>query len=162
MDMSHDALQIETRGNRHMMQMRFGQPRVGRAPQARGAHRLRDGPLDASPQGVLLDKGWSALLGAPLLEGCMHLWGREGERAALLPAGTLLTHRTAEAGGRRKADDHRGVPASILRRRPAHTLVPLRTGRDLCVPIEGKVADRIARLLALLPTGILSDRSNDL
>src|SRR5437660_9358762 len=104
MQMSSDALQIEASGNRHMMQMRFGKPRVGCAPQARGAHGLRDGPFDASPQGVALDKGGGALLGTPLNEGRMHVWGRERDRAPFLSAGTLLTHRTAAAVGRRKAD----------------------------------------------------------
>src|SRR5712691_11323042 len=111
MQMSGNTLQIEASGNRHMMQMRFGQPRVGCAPQARGAYRLRDGPFDASPQGVLLDKGGGALLGTPLHKGRMHFWGRERERPTFLSTGTLGTHRTAAARGRRKADHHAGVPA---------------------------------------------------
>ena len=131
MQMSGNALQIEASGNRHMMQMRFGQPSVGCAPQARRAHGLRDGPFDASPQGVALDKGGRALLGTPLHEGRMHVWGRECERTTFLSTGTLLTPPTAAARGRRKADHHRGVPAAILRVGPAHTLVPLWTGGDL-------------------------------
>lgn len=89
MQMTHDALQIEASGNGHMMQMRLGQPPIGGAPQARGAHCLRDGPFNASTPRVLLDKGSSALLRAALDERCMHLGRREGERAALLPTGTL-------------------------------------------------------------------------
>jgi hypothetical protein len=50
----------------------------------------------------------------------------------------------------------------ILRLGPAHALVPLRTGRHLRLPIEGKVADRIAAVLALLPTRLLAHRSDDL
>ena len=56
MQMTHDAFEIETSGNSHMLQMRFRQPAVGGAPQARGAHCLRDGALDASPPRILLDK----------------------------------------------------------------------------------------------------------
>src|SRR2546422_10862150 len=104
MQMTRNSLQIEASSNRHMMQMRFGQPAVGRAPQARGAYRLRDGPFNASTQRILLHKGGGALLGAPRLQGCMHLWGGEGEGAPFLPARTLDTHRAGQASGRRKAD----------------------------------------------------------
>src|SRR5260370_4201164 len=89
----------------------------------------------------------------------MHLGRREGERAALLPARTLSTDRTAAAGGLCKADDHRGMLTPIRRARPAHTLLPLRTGRHLRLPIESKVVDRIAGLLARLPTRVLAHPS---
>src|SRR2546421_10711433 len=92
----------------------------------------------------------------------MHLGRREREGATSLPARALGAHRTTAAGGRRKADDHRLLLTPILRLGPAHTLLPLRTGRHLRLPIEGKVGDRIAAVLALLPTGLLAHRSDDL
>src|SRR5258706_16271581 len=149
--MSRHPLQIESSGNSQVLQMRFAQPRIGTAPQSCGAHPLRDGPFDPGTTGILLHKGGAGLHGAALQQGRMHLWGREGERAAPLPAGTLRARWTGAAGGRRKADDYRGLLASILRLGPAHTVLTLRTGRDLPVPIEGKVGDPIAALLALLP-----------
>src|SRR5258708_14326162 len=90
----------------------------------------------------------------------MHLGRREGERAALLPARTQGAHRTRPAGGRREADDHRGMLTPIRRVGPAHTLLPLRAGRHLRLPIERKVVDRIAGLLAPLPTRVLAHRAD--
>src|SRR5215472_8076709 len=133
--MNDDALEIEASSNGHMMQMRFGQPRVGRAPQARGARCLRDRAFDACTKGIRFDERRRALLVAPLKQSGMDRWGREGERAAPLSVGTAGTDRTAATGGRRKADDHRLLLAPILRSGPAHTLLPLRTGGDLGVPI---------------------------
>src|SRR5450759_1454372 len=149
--MSNNALEIEAGGNGHMMQMRFGQPTIGGAPQARRAHSLRDRAFDGRPQGVLLHKGGGVLHLATLQQGGMHLGGREGERACAspLPMGTLGAGRTAAAGGRRKADDHRGLLASIRWLCPADTLLPLWTGRHLPWPIEAEVLGRIAALLAL-------------
>src|SRR5258707_14828716 len=99
MQMSYNTSQIEPRRNGEVMQMRFAQPRIGGAAQARGAHGLRDRPFDARPQGILLHKGGATLHGAPLVQGRMHLGRREGERAALLPPRTLSTDRTRSAGG---------------------------------------------------------------
>ncbi len=71
MQMHADALQIEASGNGHMMQMRFGQPPVGGAPQARGAHGLRERAFDACTQGILLHKR-----GGVLHLAALHSCGR--------------------------------------------------------------------------------------
>src|SRR5258708_729684 len=162
MQMSYNTSQIEPRRNGEVMQMRFAQPRIGGAAQARGAHGLRDRPFDARPQGILLHKGGAALHGAPLVQGRMHLERHEGECAALVPARTLGAYRTDAAGGLRKADDHRGMLTPIRGVRPAHTLVPLRTGRHLRVPIDCKVAAPTPLLLAPFPTRVLAAPPNNI
>src|SRR5947209_13495218 len=117
MQMNDDPLEIEAGGNGYMMQVRFGQPIVRRAPQPRRAQRLRERAFDARTTSILLHKRWAALHRSPLQQGGMHLWGREGERATSLPARTLGSHRTASAGGRGKADHHAWMLASIRRLR---------------------------------------------
>src|SRR5260370_17142109 len=135
MQMSYNTSQIEPRRNGEVMQMRFAQPRIGGAAQARGAHGLRDRPFDARPQGILLHKGGAALHGAPLVQGRMHLERHEGERASLVPACTLGTDRTAAAGGLRKADDHRGMLTPLGGVRPPPTLLPFPTRPPPPLPI---------------------------
>src|SRR5216684_1686644 len=120
MQMSHNTSQIEPRRNGEVMQMRFAQPRIGGAAQARGAYGLRDRPFDARPQRILLHKGGAALHGAPLVQGRMHLERHEGERAYLVPACTLGTDRTAVAGGLVKADDYLEMLTQFRRVRSAH------------------------------------------
>ena len=54
--MSCNALQIETGSNGHMVQMGLTQSHIGRAPQPRGAHRLRNRALDPCAPVVAVKK----------------------------------------------------------------------------------------------------------
>ena len=49
MQMNDNPPQIEARSHGHMMQVRFGQPLVGRVPQ-----HLRERTLDARTKGILV------------------------------------------------------------------------------------------------------------
>src|SRR5260370_24258204 len=102
--MNDYPLQIEASGNSYMMQMRFVQPIVGRAPQSRRAHRLRERAFYACTKGILLHKRWGVLHRSTLQQGRMHLWGLEGERAATLASCTLGSARTPSSDGRCKSD----------------------------------------------------------
>ena len=99
MQMSRNALQIETGRNGHMVQMRFGLPLVGSPSQSRRAHGLRDRAFYPRTSPILLHKGGTALHGSPLPQGGMHLWWPQGEGTPLLPLGTQLAHRAVAAGG---------------------------------------------------------------
>ncbi len=73
--MTSDTFEIEASGNGQVMQMRFGQPLIGRTAPARGAQRLRERAFDAGTPGVLLHEGRRGLLARRCCKAACSSWG---------------------------------------------------------------------------------------
>src|SRR5262249_6827969 len=124
-----------------MLQMRLGEPNRARLPEATPADALSMSACDACSPGILLTKRFGCLPLPGGLQRLVLLTGLEPDNTGLLlgprTLGSVRTRRTVFPG-KARFPCHPGLGIGMWE--PGDALLAHRTGHDLALPIDLKLA----------------------
>src|SRR3954447_22271310 len=161
---SCEAIKVEGRGGRHVLQARLGQPAVACLPQAEGPHALGQRALHPLALRVEAPAFRRALPGPGRREGLVFALRKKGEHATVeaqtRPGAAGSGRAGATVGGSEPGTNGAPLARALGALEPARALLALRAARYAPVPVHSEVGRAEGVLGAALPALVRTGRAD--